>query len=116
RSQTWLSRRIARCSDKVSAIFARPAASEIVVKQFPSLVKAMPALRAWQATYSWPFKIAWAGKGGCPLILMVRWPQPSRGCETKVVDIRHRLLSFDVVFCADIPHRRLRPTDQNQAL
>jgi SAM-dependent methyltransferase len=33
----------------VSAIFARPAASEIVVKQFPSLVKMMPALRACQA-------------------------------------------------------------------
>ena len=31
-----------------------------------------------------------------------------------VVHIRHRLLSFDVVFRADIPHRRLRPTDQNQ--
>src|SRR5260370_25943322 len=31
-----------------------------------------------------------------------------------VVDIRHRLLSLDVVFRADIPHRRLRPTDQNQ--
>jgi hypothetical protein len=62
-------------SDKVSAILARPAASEIVVKQFPSLVKVMPALRAWQATYSWPFKITWAGKGGCPLILIVRWPQ-----------------------------------------
>src|ERR1700737_3370773 len=56
---------------QVSAILARPAASEIVVKQFPSLVKVMPALRAWQATYSWPFKITWAGKGGCPLILIV---------------------------------------------
>src|SRR5215472_6552921 len=33
------------------------------------------ALRAWQATYSWPFKITWAGKGGWPLILIVRWPQ-----------------------------------------
>ena len=31
-----------------------------------------------------------------------------------VVHIRHRLLSFDVVSRADIPHRRLRPTDQNQ--
>src|SRR5690242_5349039 len=31
-----------------------------------------------------------------------------------VVHIGHRFLSFDVVFCADIPHRRLRPTDQNQ--
>jgi len=29
-------------------------------------IAAMPALRAWQATYSWPFKITWAGKGGCP--------------------------------------------------
>jgi hypothetical protein len=28
-----------------------------------------------------------------------------------VVHIGHRFLSFDVVFCADIPHRRLRPTD-----
>src|SRR6201993_2614538 len=28
-----------------------------------------------QATYSWPFKITWAGKGGWPLILIVRWPQ-----------------------------------------
>ena len=55
---------IARCSDKVSAIFARPAASEMAVKQFPSLVKVIAALRAWQATYSWPFKITWAGKGG----------------------------------------------------
>src|SRR5271157_4830280 len=26
----------------------------------------------------------------------------------------HRLLSFDVVLRADIPHRRLRPTDQDQ--
>src|SRR5260370_30026077 len=64
RSQTWLSRPIARCSDKVSAIFAKPAASEIAVIQFPSLVKVIAALRAWQATYSWPFKITWAGKGG----------------------------------------------------
>ena len=31
-----------------------------------------------------------------------------------VVHIGHRLLSFDVVLCADIPHRRLRPTDQDQ--
>src|SRR5258705_13719267 len=31
-----------------------------------------------------------------------------------VVHIRHRLLFFDVVSRADIPHRRLRPTDQNQ--
>ena len=68
-----IGRPIAR--DKVSAILARPAASEIVVKQFPSLVKVMPASRAGQATYSWPFKITWAGKGGCPLILIVRWPQ-----------------------------------------
>src|ERR1700730_8615489 len=79
----------------------------------------MPALRAWQATYSWPFKITWAGKGGCPLILMVRWPQ---SCETSSGSHRacpgegrgHRLLSFDVVLRADIPHRRLRPTDQDQ--
>ena len=48
----------------MSAIFAKPAASEMVVKQFPCLVKVMPALRAWQATYSWPFKMIWAGKGG----------------------------------------------------
>ena len=34
--------------------------------------------------------------------------------ERVVVHIRHRLLSFDVVSRADIPHRRLRPTDQNQ--
>jgi hypothetical protein len=33
-----------------------------------------------------------------------------------VVHMGHRLLSFDGVFRADIPHRRLRPTDQNQAL
>jgi hypothetical protein len=31
-----------------------------------------------------------------------------------VVNIGHRLLAFDVVFGADIPHRRLRPTDQDQ--
>src|SRR5262252_4954323 len=31
-----------------------------------------------------------------------------------VVDIRHGLLSLDVVLCADIPHRRLRPSDQDQ--
>ena len=31
-----------------------------------------------------------------------------------VVHIGHRLLSFDVVLRADIPHRRLRPTDQDQ--
>src|SRR6266404_2537970 len=31
-----------------------------------------------------------------------------------VVDIGHRFLAFDVVFGADIPHRRLRPTDQDQ--
>src|SRR5215813_5486186 len=74
-AQTWLNRPIARCSDKVSAIFAKPAASEMLVKQFPSLVKTVPALRAWQATYSWPFNITWAGKGGWPLILIVRWPQ-----------------------------------------
>ena len=31
-----------------------------------------------------------------------------------VVHVGHRLFSFDVVLCADIPHRRLRPTDQDQ--
>jgi len=31
-----------------------------------------------------------------------------------VVDVRHRLFSFDVVLRADIPHRCLRPTDQDQ--
>src|SRR6266403_3444626 len=31
-----------------------------------------------------------------------------------VVHIGHRLFSFDVVLRADIPHRRLRPTDQDQ--
>src|SRR4029077_4267268 len=52
-----------------------------ISKTISLLVKAMPALRAWQATYSWPFKITWAGKGGCPLTLMVRWPQSgSRMC------------------------------------
>jgi hypothetical protein len=75
RSQTWLNRPIARCSDMVSAIFAKPAASEILVKQFLSLVKRMPARRAWHATYSWPFNITCAGKGGWSLILMVSWPQ-----------------------------------------
>src|ERR1700747_2424473 len=44
-------------------------------KQFPSLVKRRPPLHARQATYSWPFKITWAGNGGCPLILIVRWTQ-----------------------------------------
>src|SRR5215831_3753632 len=31
-----------------------------------------------------------------------------------VVDIRHGLLSLDVALCADIPHRCLRPSDQDQ--
>ena len=31
-----------------------------------------------------------------------------------VVDIRHRFLSLDVVLGADIPHRCLRPSDQDQ--
>ena len=31
-----------------------------------------------------------------------------------VVHIGHRLLSFDVVFRPDIPHRRLGPADQHQ--
>ena len=31
-----------------------------------------------------------------------------------VVDIRHGFLSLDVVLGADIPHRCLRPSDQNQ--
>src|SRR5215469_1414891 len=43
-------------------------------KAVPFLGKRKPALRAWQATYSWPFSITWAGNGGCPLILIVRWP------------------------------------------
>jgi len=37
---------IVRFPDKVSAIFAKPAASVILVKQLPSFVKPMPALRA----------------------------------------------------------------------
>ena len=46
---------------------------------------------------------------------MVRWPQSgSRHVKRVVVDIAHRLLSLDVVFRAGIPHRRLRPTDQDQ--
>jgi hypothetical protein len=34
--------------------------------------------------------------------------------EGIVVDIGHRLLSLDVVIGADIPHRRLRPADQDK--
>jgi len=30
-----------------------------------------------------------------------------------VIDVRHRLFSFDVVPRADVPHRCLRPTDQD---
>ena len=33
--------------------------------------------------------------------------------ERVVIDVGHRLLSLDVVMRADIPHRRLRATDQN---
>jgi 2-polyprenyl-6-methoxyphenol hydroxylase-like FAD-dependent oxidoreductase len=43
---------------------ARGFASSFAPKQFPSLVKQSAALRAWQATNSWPFKITWARKGG----------------------------------------------------
>ena len=52
----------ARCSDKISAIFAKPDVLPIAVKQLPSLVNLMPALRAWQATYSIATTIWWLEK------------------------------------------------------
>ena len=48
----WLNRPIAVSALKVSAIFAKCAASDICVKQFPSLENSIPAFRAWHATYS----------------------------------------------------------------
>ena len=56
-------------------------------------IAAMPALRAWQATYSWPFKITWAGKGGCPwfatMALLGIWARhPS---VLAAIDPRYRL-------------------------
>src|SRR5215813_2138781 len=111
-AQTWLNRPIARCSDKVSAIFAKPAASEMLVKQFPSLVKTVPALRAWQATYSWPFNIIWEGVAA-DLDRQVA-PVAVEDVERVVVDKGDRLLSLDVVIGADIPHRRAGASDQDQ--
>src|SRR6201984_1850955 len=103
-----------RGSDKVSAIFAKAAGQETWVKQLPCLVKVIPALRAWQATYSWPFSMICAGKGGWPLILMVMSPLGVQNVKGIVVDIGHRLLFLDVVIGADIPHRRLGPADQDE--
>ena len=40
-------------------------------------------------------------------------PLSIENVEGIVVDIGHRLLSLDVVISADIPHRRLRPPDQD---
>jgi len=52
-----------------------PAGSGTPVKQFPSFRNAIPAALAWQATYSWPFNMTCAGKGGWPDILIVTWPK-----------------------------------------
>ena len=61
-------------SDKVSATAASAWVSVMAVKQLPSLAKAIPCLLAWQATHSWPLQMTCAPNGGCPLILIVRWP------------------------------------------
>ena len=34
--------------------------SSIHVTDLPPAMNPMPALRAWQATYSWPLRITWA--------------------------------------------------------
>ena len=47
--------------------------------------------------------------------MMVRWPPVGvENVKRIVVDVGHRLLAFDVVFGADMPHRRLCSTDQDQ--
>jgi hypothetical protein len=74
----------------VSAIFAKPAASEMVVKQFPSLVKLRPADLDRQMA-----------------------PVGVEDVEGIVVDIRHRLFTLDVVLGVHIPHRRLGATNQD---
>jgi hypothetical protein len=61
-----------RGCDQVSAIWARPRGSVIQVKQFPSLMKRIPASCAAQATYSWPLRMTCAPNGGCPDILITR--------------------------------------------
>jgi hypothetical protein len=65
----------AACCDKASATRARPAGSATAVKPLPSLPNAIPARRAWQATYSCPLRMTCAPNGGCPDILTVTWPQ-----------------------------------------
>ena len=47
----------------MSATLAKSAGAEIMVKQFPSLVKRICSFRAWQATYSWPLSITFKSRG-----------------------------------------------------
>jgi nucleotidyltransferase/DNA polymerase involved in DNA repair len=68
---------------------------------------------------------AWCDKAkafGWTVTVKVRFADFRRACRRRrqdvkrvVVDIGHRLLSLDVVFRADIPHRRLRPTARPEA-
>ena len=81
----------------MSAILAKPAASEILVKQFPSLVKRMPARRARQATYSWAVQHHLGRERGMAADLDGQMaPVGIEDVKRVVVDIRGRFLSFDV--------------------
>src|SRR5262249_28477053 len=110
-----LNRPIARCSDKVSAIFAKPAASEMLVKQFPSLVKTVPRLArlAGHVFVAVQHHLGGKGRVAADLDRQVA-PVPVEDVERVVVDKGDRLLSLDVVIGADIPYRRAGASDQDQ--
>jgi len=98
----------------VSAIFAKPAASETLVKQFPSLVKLRPALRvASDVLVAVQHHLGRERRMPADLDGQMA-PVGVEDVERIVVDVGHRLFSLDVVLCADIPHRRLGSTNQDQ--
>jgi hypothetical protein len=99
----------------VSAILAKPAASEIVVKQLPYLGKAQARLARLAGDVLMAVQHHLGGERRMPADLDCQMaPVGIKDVERIVVDVRHRLFAFDVVLAGHIPHRRRGAANQDQ--
>jgi hypothetical protein len=121
RSHNWLNRPMVRCSDKASAIFANAAGSETPCKSSPCrstvalLGEGNPCLAGLAGNIFVPIEHDLRRKRRMPAYFYSDVsPLRVQNMKRVVVDIGHRLLSLDVVVGADIPHRCLGSTDQDE--